>query len=151
MDVLVLVFPLAQKECRFYKETVFTNIFTIYLCISNTRSLKILYFHKFYLEGQEFLNLSENLVETICASNFMKKSNLNRHFQNVHKKSKYQCSKCTMVFTDESNKNRHSKKCRKTFPCLKCRFIYITQDDLLYHCYLNHDGPKYSKTFLTRL
>ena len=84
----------------------------------------------------------------ICTLTFIKKSNLNRHFQNVHKKSKYQCSKCTMVFTDESNKNRHSKKCKITFPCLKCRFIYITQDDLLYHCYLNHDGPKCSKTFL---
>ena len=84
---------------------------------------------------QEHINEQKNECR-FCKSSFKDKSNLRRHILNIHDKIKYSCTICNKTFSDKSNLLKHYNICRKVFPCVKCKTLYISQDDLNYQIIL---------------
>jgi len=81
-------------------------------------------------------------VCSICHNVYPRKTNLQRHVQMVHEKSKpFKCDECDEVFGTVSNLRRHVKGKHlnlKPYPCSQCDSRFVQSSDLKRHVERKH-------------
>ena len=80
----------------------------------------------------------------VCGEDFLKKSSLLRHENNIHKFT-FLCDLCGFKTDDKQTSNIHKKEhAQENFQCNQCNKILKTKKTLSQHVRDKHDAPRFS-------